>query len=221
MGERRNNPTPSIKEVNWIIREIMKGIKYDENGLIPAIAQDIATGKVLMLAYMNEESINLTLETKIAHYYSRSRQAIWKKGETSGNIQKLEGFYYDCDGDTILLKVNQTGVACHTGSYSCFFNKVMEDENSENVLEKLYEVILNRKENPKEGSYTNYLFQEGIDKILKKIGEESSEVIIGAKNSREELIYEASDLVYHLMVLLVNQGIPLGDIFKELQTRMK
>lgn len=201
--------------------EIMKGIKYDENGLIPAIAQDIATGKVLMLAYMNEESINLTLETKIAHYYSRSRQAIWKKGETSGNIQKVEGFYYDCDGDTILLKVNQTGVACHTGSYSCFFNKVMEDENSENVLEKLYEVILNRKENPKEGSYTNYLFQEGIDKILKKIGEESSEVIIGAKNSREELIYEASDLVYHLMVLLVNQGIPLGDIFKELQTRMK
>lgn len=199
----------------------MKGIKYDENGLIPAIAQDIATGKVLMLAYMNEESINLTLETKIAHYYSRSRQAIWKKGETSGNIQKVEGFYYDCDGDTILLKVNQTGVACHTGSYSCFFNKVMEDENSENVLEKLYEVILNRKENPKEGSYTNYLFQEGIDKILKKIGEESSEVIIGAKNSREELIYEASDLVYHLMVLLVNQGIPLGDIFKELQTRMK
>lgn len=199
----------------------MKGIKYDENGLIPAIAQDIATGKVLMLAYMNEESINLTLETKIAHYYSRSRQAIWKKGETSGNIQKVEGFYYDCDGDTMLLKVNQTGVACHTGSYSCFFNKVMEDENSENVLEKLYEVILNRKENPKEGSYTNYLFQEGIDKILKKIGEESSEVIIGAKNSREELIYEASDLVYHLMVLLVNQGIPLGDIFKELQTRMK
>lgn len=199
----------------------MKGIKYDENGLIPAIAQDIATGKVLMLAYMNEESINLTLETKIAHYYSRSRQAIWKKGETSGNIQKVEGFYYDCDGDTILLKVNQTGVACHTGSYSCFFNKVMEDEISENVLEKLYEVILNRKENPKEGSYTNYLFQEGIDKILKKIGEESSEVIIGAKNSREELIYEASDLVYHLMVLLVNQGIPLGDIFKELQTRMK
>ena len=174
-----------------------------------------------MLAYMNEESINLTLETKIAHYYSRSRQAIWKKGETSGNIQKVEGFYYDCDGDTILLKVNQTGVACHTGSYSCFFNKVMEDEISENVLEKLYEVILNRKENPKEGSYTNYLFQEGIDKILKKIGEESSEVIIGAKNSREELIYEASDLVYHLMVLLVNQGIPLGDIFKELQTRMK
>lgn len=199
----------------------MKGIKYDENGLIPAIAQDIATGKVLMLAYMNEESINLTLETKIAHYYSRSRQAIWKKGETSGNIQKVEGFYYDCDGDTMLLKVNQTGVACHTGSYSCFFNKVMEDEISENVLEKLYEVILNRKENPKEGSYTNYLFQEGIDKILKKIGEESSEVIIGAKNSREELIYEASDLVYHLMVLLVNQGIPLGDIFKELQTRMK
>lgn len=199
----------------------MKGIKYDENGLIPAIAQDIATGKVLMLAYMNEEAIKLTLETRIAHYYSRSRQSLWKKGETSGNIQKVEGFYYDCDGDTILLKVNQKGVACHTGSYSCFFNKVIEDESEENILAKLYEVILDRKENPREGSYTNYLFQEGIDKILKKIGEESAEVIIGAKNTNEELVYEASDLIYHLMVLLVNQGLPLGDIYKELQTRMK
>lgn len=199
----------------------MKEIKYDENGLIPAIAQDIATGKVLMLAYMNEEAIKLTLEKRIAHYYSRSRQSLWKKGETSGNIQKVEGFYYDCDGDTILLKVNQKGVACHTGSYSCFFNKVIEDESEENILAKLYEVILDRKENPREGSYTNYLFQEGIDKILKKIGEESAEVIIGAKNTNEELVYEASDLIYHLMVLLVNQGLPLGDIYKELQTRMK
>lgn len=199
----------------------MKEIKYDENGLIPAIAQDVATGRVLMLAYMNEEAIKLTLETRIAHYYSRSRQSLWKKGETSGNIQKVEGFYYDCDGDTILLKVNQKGVACHTGSYSCFFNKVIEDENEENVLAKLYEVILDRKGNPREGSYTNYLFQEGIDKILKKIGEESAEVIIGAKNSNEELVYEASDLIYHLMVLLVYQGVPLGDIYKELQTRMK
>lgn len=199
----------------------MKEIKYDENGLIPAIAQDVATGRVLMLAYLNEEAIKLTLETRIAHYYSRSRQSLWKKGETSGNIQKVEGFYYDCDGDTILLKVNQKGVACHTGSYSCFFNKVIEDKSEENILAKLYEVILDRKENPREGSYTNYLFQEGIDKILKKIGEESAEVIIGAKNTNEELVYEASDLIYHLMVLLVNQGLPLGDIYKELQTRMK
>lgn len=199
----------------------MKEIKYDENGLIPAIAQDVATGRVLMLAYMNEKAIKLTLETRIAHYYSRSRQSLWKKGETSGNIQKVEGFYYDCDGDTILLKVNQKGVACHTGSYSCFFNKVIEDESEENILAKLYEVILDRKENPRKGSYTNYLFQEGIDKILKKIGEESAEVIIGAKNTNEELVYEASDLIYHLMVLLVNQGLPLGDIYKELQTRIK
>src|SRR5690554_3174845 len=135
----------------------MKEIKYDENGLIPAIAKDVATGRVLMLAYMNEEAIKLTLETRIAHYYSRSRQSLWKKGETSGNIQKVEGFYYDCDGDTVLLKVNQKGVACHTGSYSCFFNKVIEDESEENILAKLYEVILDRKENPREGSYTIYL----------------------------------------------------------------
>jgi len=199
----------------------MIGVKYDVNGLVPVIAQDIATGKVLMLAYMNEEALNLTLETRIAHYYSRSRKSLWKKGETSGNFQVVKGFYYDCDGDTILLKVNQMGVACHTGSYSCFFNKVIEDESIQDVLEKLYEVVLHRKNNPKEGSYTNYLFQEGIDKILKKIGEESAEVIIGAKNTKEELIYEASDLVYHLIVLLVHKGISLGDIFSELEKRMK
>jgi phosphoribosyl-ATP pyrophosphohydrolase/phosphoribosyl-AMP cyclohydrolase len=196
-------------------------IKYNSHGLVPAIAQDIATGEVLMLAYMNEESVKLTLETKIAHYYSRSRKELWKKGETSGNIQQVKGFYYDCDGDTILLKVNQTGVACHTGSYSCFFNEVEGTKDYKNTLTDLYKTILDRKENPKEGSYTNYLFTEGIDKILKKVGEESAEVIIGAKNNREELVYESSDLIYHLFVLLVNEGVSLGDIYEELAKRMK
>ncbi len=196
-------------------------IKYDRDGLVPAIAQDIATGEVLMLAYMNEESVKLTLETGLVHYYSRSRKELWKKGETSGNIQELKGFSYDCDGDTILLKVNQRGVACHTGKYSCFFNQVEAIKDYKNTLGDLYKVILERKNNPKEGSYTNYLFEEGIDKILKKVGEESAEVIIGAKNNREELIYESSDLIYHLIVLLVNEGVSLGDIYKELNKRME
>ena len=196
-------------------------INYNKDGLVPAIAQDIATGEVLMLAYMNKESLKLTLKTQIVHYYSRSRKEIWKKGETSGNIQELKGFYYDCDGDTILLKVKQTGVACHTGEYSCFFNEVVSSQDYKNTLGELYKVILDRKNNPKEGSYTNYLFNEGIDKILKKVGEESAEVIIGAKNNREELIYESSDLIYHLIVLLVNEGVSLGDIYEELTKRMK
>ncbi|WP_409227131.1 bifunctional phosphoribosyl-AMP cyclohydrolase/phosphoribosyl-ATP diphosphatase HisIE [Gudongella sp. SC589] len=199
----------------------MMDIKYDKDGLVPAIAQDIATGEVLMLAYMNKEALDLTLETGIAHYYSRSRQCLWKKGETSGNIQEVRGFYYDCDGDTILLKVNQSGVACHTGSYSCFFNQVMGAETGADTISKLYGIIAERKANPKEGSYTGYLFEKGLDKILKKIGEESSEVIIGAKNNKEELIYESSDLIYHLMVLLVDQGVTLEDIYMELKGRMK
>lgn len=196
-------------------------IRYNKEGLVPAIAQDIATGQVLMLAYMNQEAVKLTLEKKIAHYYSRSREKLWVKGETSGNIQEVKGFYYDCDGDTILLKVNQRGGACHTGSYSCFFNEVEGGENSGNILHQLYKVIIDRRAHPKENSYTNYLFNQGIDKILKKIGEESAEVIIGAKNSKEELIYESSDLIYHLMVLLVNEGVTLGDIYEELSKRIK
>ena len=196
-------------------------IKYDEKGLVPAIVQDDASGKVLMLAYMNEEAVNLTIEKKLAYYFSRSRQKLWLKGETSGHYQHVKSFYYDCDNDTILLKVNQTGVACHTGSFSCFFNKVFDESSEENTLDKLYETIMDRKINPKDGSYTAYLFKEGIDKILKKIGEESSEVIIGAKNSKEELIYESSDLIYHLMVLLVNEDVTLVDIYQELKKRMK
>ncbi|MEA3422440.1 MAG: bifunctional phosphoribosyl-AMP cyclohydrolase/phosphoribosyl-ATP diphosphatase HisIE [Bacillota bacterium] len=196
-------------------------IKYDEKGLVPAIVQDDASGKVLMLAYMNEEAVNLTIEKKLAHYFSRSRQKLWLKGETSGHYQHVKSFHYDCDSDTILLKVKQIGVACHTGSFSCFFNEVFDESSEGNILDNLYEIIMDRKINPKEDSYTTYLFKEGIDKILKKIGEESSEVIIGAKNSKEELVYESSDLIYHLMVLLVNEDITLTDIYRELKKRMK
>ncbi len=196
-------------------------IKFDENGLVPAITQDVGTGEVLMLAYMNEEALRLTKETGIAHYYSRSRKKLWKKGESSGNIQEVKGIYYDCDGDSILLKVNQVGVACHTGEYSCFFNEIKAYKNTGDVIKDLYKIILDRRLNPKEGSYTQYLFEKGLDKILKKVGEETSEVIIGAKNNKEELIYETGDLVYHMMVLLVNEGVTLGEISEELKKRMK
>ena len=204
------------------IIKLIEGIKFDDNGLVPAIVQDINTNKVLMLAYMNEESIRKTLEEKIACYYSRSRKELWKKGETSGNIQNLKGFYYDCDKDSILLLVEQVGVACHTGNYSCFFNEVIGYNNQVNVLTDLYELIENRKNTPVEGSYTNYLFEKGLDKILKKVGEETSEVIIGAKNKdKEEMVYEISDLVYHLLVLMVNEGVSVNDIKEELKNRTK
>ena len=196
-------------------------VKFNQDGLVPAIAQDVGTGEVLMLAYMNEEALRLTKETGIAHYYSRSRQALWKKGETSGHIQEVKGIYYDCDGDAVLLKVNQIGAACHTGNYSCFFNEEKGYKDLSNTLKDLYKVIIDRKKNPKEGSYTQYLFDKGIDKILKKIGEEATEVIIGAKNDKQELIYEASDLIYHLIVLLVNEGVTPAEIMEELRGRMK
>ena len=196
-------------------------VKFNQDGLVPAIAQDVGTGEVLMLAYMNEEALRLTKETGIAHYYSRSRQALWKKGETSGHIQEVKGIYYDCDGDAVLLKVNQIGAACHTGNYSCFFNEEKGYKDLSNTIKDLYKVIIDRKKNPKEGSYTQYLFDKGIDKILKKIGEEAAEVIIGAKNDKQELIYEASDLIYHLIVLLVNEGVTPSEIMEELRGRMK
>lgn len=203
--------------------KFIKDIKFDEKGLVPAVVQDINTKKVLMLAYMNEDSIKKTLETGLATYYSRSRQELWTKGLTSGNTQKLAKMSYDCDGDTILLEVNQKGVACHTGEYSCFFNEAFKDESySEFSLKDLYDQIVDRKANPVEGSYTNYLFDKGIDKILKKVGEENAEVIIAAKNTDiSELQYELSDLVYHAMVLMVERGLTLEDIMNELKKRHK
>jgi len=202
--------------------ELLNKIKFDEKGLVPAIAQDINTKEVLMLAYMNKESLKKTLETGKATYYSRSRSELWQKGETSGHIQNIKGIYYDCDADTILLKVEQVGVACHTGSYSCFFNPIIEEEKvaGAEILQEVYNVVLDRQENPKEGSYTNYLLEKGIDKILKKVGEETAEVIIASKNEgNDELRYEASDLLYHLMVLFVNKQLKLQDVYEELQKR--
>lgn len=204
------------------INKLLNKIKFDDKGLVPAIAQDVKTKEVLMLAYMNAESIAKTLETGYACYYSRSRQSLWTKGETSGHLQEVKGLYYDCDADTILLKVIQTGPACHTGQYSCFHHQVIDDSNlpEEDILKKLYGIITDRKENPVEKSYTNYLFDKGIDKILKKVGEESAEVIIAAKNNdNQELIYEISDLVYHTMVLMINQGVSIEDIKEELKKR--
>ncbi|WP_349680818.1 bifunctional phosphoribosyl-AMP cyclohydrolase/phosphoribosyl-ATP diphosphatase HisIE [Clostridium sp. UBA6640] len=205
------------------MEKIIEEIKFDDIGLVPAIVQDVNTNKVLMLAYMNKESIKKTLEERIAYYYSRSRKKLWKKGETSGNIQKIKGFYYDCDKDTILILVEQVGVACHTGNYSCFFNEVIKEENeSEDMLQLLYSTIQDRKNNPKEDSYTNYLFEKGLDKILKKVGEEASEVIIGAKNKdKNELTYEISDLVYHLLVLMINEEVTIKDVKNELKNRKK
>lgn len=200
-------------------------IKYDDKGLIPAVVQDYLSGKVLMMAYMNKESLELTLSTGYACYYSRSRQSLWKKGETSGNIQLVKEISADCDGDCLLLKVEQTGPACHTKAESCFFNHIKTFEESRSIgetLDSLYKVIEGRKKDKKDGSYTNYLFDKGIDKILKKVGEEATEVIIGAKNnSKEELVYELCDLIYHLNVLIVNQDINYEDIIKELGNRFK
>ncbi|WP_303864994.1 bifunctional phosphoribosyl-AMP cyclohydrolase/phosphoribosyl-ATP diphosphatase HisIE [Alkalibaculum bacchi] len=202
----------------------LSNIKYDEKGLIPAIIQDVNTNEVLMMAYMNEESLKKTMETNKTWFYSRSRQNLWNKGETSGNFQDVRSISYDCDGDTLLVKVIPEGPSCHTGNNSCFFNTIVEGEKTESaaILKQLYKTIEDRRSNPVEGSYTNYLFDKGIDKILKKVGEENAETIIAAKNnSKEELIYEASDLIYHLLVLLVNQRVSLEDIFGELEKRHK
>jgi len=199
-------------------------IQFNEKGLVPAIVQDVLTKDVLMLAYMNEESIQQTLHTGYATYYSRSRQKLWVKGETSGNLQVVKSFSYDCDQDTILIQVEQNGGACHTGNWSCFHEKMelgtSDEKSNVNILNDLYQTIFNRKLNPVEGSYTTYLFEKGIDKILKKVGEETSEVIIGAKNDdSNELVYEISDLVYHVMVLMVEKGLKLEDIKTALENR--
>lgn len=204
---------------------ILKDIKYNEQGLVPAIVQNINTREVLMMAYMNEESLKLSLETKETWFYSRSREELWNKGKTSGNTQKVKKVSYDCDGDTLLVEVEPAGPACHTGERTCFYREIYNDkETTENTSlpKKLYNLILDRKTTPKEGSYTNYLFEKGIDKILKKVGEEASEVIIASKNSDNgELIYEASDLAYHMLVLLVERGITLEEISEELAKRYK
>ncbi len=205
------------------MESLLNVVKYDEKGLVVAVVQDYITNEVLMVAYMNKEAIEITLNEKRACYYSRSRQSLWRKGETSGHVQNLKGIYYDCDADAILMKVEQIGNACHTGAYSCFFNKVFEENVTDQaILNRLYNQIVDRRDNPKEGSYTNYLFDNGLDKILKKVGEETSEVIIGAKNkSKDELVYEMCDLIYHSMVLMVSEGVTMDDLKTELTKRHK
>ncbi len=212
-------------------------LKFDNNGLIPVITQDYITKEVLMFAFMNEEAFNLTKESGRVHYYSRSRQKLWLKGEESGNFQNVKNIMYDCDEDCLLVMVEQVGGACHTGHKSCFYrelgktnetspiifdpSKIYKKEDKE-ILTSLYDVILDRKGNPKEGSYTNYLFEKGIDKTLKKVGEESSEVIIACKNNNtNEVVYEISDLMYHLTVLMVQMGVDWQNIFTELEKRSK
>lgn len=198
--------------------------KVNDAGLIPVVVQDFKTDKVLMLAYMNEEAFNQTIETGRMTYYSRSRDEIWIKGETSGNFQYVKDLKFDCDFDTLLAKVYQVGVPCHTGAKTCFFNDVIDadyaTQNPMKVFEDVYNVILDRKENPKEGSYTNYLFDKGIDKILKKVGEEATEIVIAAKNpDNKEIKYEISDFLYHIMVLMAEKGVTWEEITEELARR--
>ena len=196
-------------------------LKFDEKGLIPAIVQDHYTKEVLTLAYMNKESLAITIDERRTCFWSRSRQELWRKGDTSGNVQHVVSITADCDGDALVVEVVKDGPACHTGSESCFFNEIyLSEELKQFSYEGLYHLIEGRKTNPKEGSYTTYLFDKGLDKILKKVGEECTEVSIGGrKEDKEETIYEIADLCYHVMVLMVQMGITVEDITRELEKR--
>lgn len=196
-------------------------LKFDEKGLIPTVIVEAGTHQLLMVAYMNRESLKISMETGKTCFWSRSRQELWTKGETSGNYQHIVSITADCDLDTLKVVVEKDGPACHTGAETCFFNPVYQsEEKSDFTMDALMELIRGRKTNPQEGSYTTYLFRKGLDKILKKIGEESTEVIIAAKdNDPKETIYEISDLVYHVMVMMIQQGISLEDIRRELASR--
>lgn len=198
--------------------------KLNSDGMIPVVVQDYKTDEVLMVAYMNEEAFDTTLKSGKMTYWSRSRNELWTKGLTSGHLQYVKSLSLDCDNDTILAKVDQIGPACHTGSRSCFFKELMkkeyDDTNPLHVFQDVYDIIADRKVNPKEGSYTNYLFDKGIDKILKKVGEECTEIVIAAKNpDKEEIKYEISDFLYHVMVLMVEKGVTWEEITRELARR--
>ncbi len=196
-------------------------LKFDEKGLIPAIVVDAITKQVLTLAYMNKESLQISIEKELTCFWSRSRQELWLKGETSGNYQHIVSITSDCDNDALVIMVEPQGPACHLGTVSCFNNEVFQSDNRHEFSYKgLMELIKGRKTDEKEGSYTTYLFQKGLDKILKKVGEECTEVIIAAKaDDKKETIYEIADLAYHVMVLMIEQGISLEDIHKELASR--
>ena len=198
----------------------LDALKFDEKGLIPAIVVDDETGKVLTLAYMNRESLQISVEKGLTCFWSRSRQALWLKGETSGNYQHIVSITADCDGDALEVRVKKEGPACHTGAESCFHNPVLGETREKFRLEGLYQLLQNRKKELPEGSYTTYLFQKGLDKILKKVGEESTEVIIAGKaGDKAETIYEIADLAYHVLVLMVQMGISVEDIREELARR--
>ena len=197
----------------------MTKLKFDDQGLIPVIVQDAETNEVLTLAYMNQESYELTLKDQLMTFYSRSRKELWRKGETSGNYQHLVSLKLDCDQDALVAKVKKDGPACHTGAESCF-NETLFGEDAQATIDTLYELVKGRKETPQEGSYTSYLFEKGVEKILKKVGEESTEVVIGAmKEDRSETVYEISDLAYHVLVLMVEMGIDLAEVRQELANR--
>ena len=208
---------------------MLERIKFDQQGLVPAIVQDATNGTVLMLAYMNRESLAKTLETGTTWFYSRSRQELWNKGATSGHVQMVKELLYDCDGDTLLVKVEQKGAACHEGTYSCFSRRFGEAEPTQTerpalaateVLTELFAVLEDRRQNPQQGSYTSSLFAKGEDRILKKIGEEAAETIIAAKNhSQGEVIYEMADLWYHCLVLLAAHNIDFAALIEELGKR--
>lgn len=194
-------------------------LKYNDQGLIPAIITDARTGKVLMLAYMNSESLEITIKEERTCFFSRSRNELWRKGETSGNVQQVVSIATDCDKDTLLISVIPAGPACHTGNESCFFNSILENA-APFTIQGLYELIMGRKTDKKEGSYTTYLFEKGRDKILKKVGEEATEVIIGGKaDDKAETIYELADLMYHALVLMADMDITVDDVMKELASR--
>ena len=200
------------------MNQIIERAKFGPDGLIPAVVQDARTREVLTVAYMNEEALRLTLERRETYFWSRSRRQLWHKGETSGNSQKVTNVSLDCDNDTVLVEVEPRGPACHTGAYSCFG----VEARLEGVLRELYSVVEERKEKRPEGSYTTYLFNSGLDKILKKVGEEATETIVAAKNEDPaRLVSETGDLLYHLLVLLVERGISLEEILKELRERRK
>lgn len=201
-------------------------IKYNEAGLVPAIAQDVQTSEVVMMAWMNEEALRKTLETGQAHYFSRSRQELWHKGATSGHIQEVVSLSYDCDGDALLLKIRQHGNACHTGAYSCFHHPLIELEDGAvmvgRVMHDEMAIIQDRLAHPVEGSYVNYLFDKGIDKMCKKVGEEAAEVIIAAKNrDADELRYEIGDLFFHTLVVMAEQGLTLEEVYREMIGRRR
>ena len=202
-------------------------IKFDDKGLVPAVVQDNVSKKVLMVAYMNEESLKMTLETKKATFFSRSRNEIWVKGATSGNYMNVVSVDVDCDEDCLLVSVNPDGPACHTGKDTCFYRRVEDgkltdrpSESGADILPRLQAVAEDRRKNPQEGSYTNYLFDKGEDKILKKVGEEAAEVVIAGKNrNKSEIQYEVADLLYHMTVMLVDNDMGWQDIFDELEKR--